>query len=111
MGVRGSVAPVGGWGSVGLGAGGGGLLWFWAIQPKVPTPPQEGGVWVGGWVGPQPRYLPLFRFLFWKRAVFGGIKFEPTPTVLETGQIPLDLIPILLKLMSSTIYNMTFNFF
>ena len=23
--------------------GGGGLLWFWAIWPKVPTPPQGGG--------------------------------------------------------------------
>ena len=31
----------------------GGLVWFWAIWPNVPTPPQGGGggVWVGGWVG------------------------------------------------------------
>ena len=36
----------------------GGLLWFWAIWPKVPTPPPRGGGvglgWVGGWKGPQP---------------------------------------------------------
>ena len=33
----------------------GGLVWFWAIWPKVPTPPPGGGWglggWVGGWVG------------------------------------------------------------
>ena len=33
----------------------GGLVWFWAIWPNVPTPPQGGGGglggWVGGWVG------------------------------------------------------------
>ena len=53
-------------GPTGLGGGGGvggwvrglwvgGLVWFWAIWPKVPTPPQGGGWglgwWVGGWVG------------------------------------------------------------
>ena len=29
----------------------GGLVWFWAIWPNVPTPPQGGGWGLGGWVG------------------------------------------------------------
>ena len=28
----------------------GGLLWLWAIWPKVPTPPQGGGKGLGEWV-------------------------------------------------------------
>ena len=32
---------------------GGGLVWFWAIWPKVPSPHQRrgGGLGLGGWVG------------------------------------------------------------
>ena len=47
-------------GPTGLGGGGwvrglwvGGLVWFWAIWPNVPTPPQGGGWGLGGWVGGQ----------------------------------------------------------
>ena len=41
----------------------GGLVWFGAIWPKVPTPPWGGGgrVWVGGWVGTERMVRqPLF---------------------------------------------------
>ena len=40
-----TLAPRGGWV--------GGLVWFWAICPRVPTHSPGGGgrVWVGGWLG------------------------------------------------------------
>ena len=38
------------WGDGGLWVGG--LVWFWAIWPKVPTSPL-GRVWLGGWLGSQ----------------------------------------------------------
>ena len=39
----GPTLPPGGGGGWVFGLWVGGLLWFWAIWPKVPTPPQGGG--------------------------------------------------------------------
>ena len=54
-----TLPPRGGWGVCGLWMGG--LLWFWAIWPKVPTPPQGGGGGLGrgGWVGGSPTLMGL----------------------------------------------------